>query len=115
MIRRAAVHIAKSVLLLVFLAMVIGTAHADAIDGEWCFSDGRRMRIEGPKITTPAGIETRGEYHRHSFAYEGPVGDPEAGQVILMELLNEEEVRLTRVKSGQPSPHQIWRRCQVTS
>jgi hypothetical protein len=108
-------RIARLVLPLVFLASAIGAVHADAIDGEWCFSDGRRMRIEGPKITTPAGVETRGEYHRHSFAYEGPVGDPEVGQVILMQLLNEEEVQLTRVKDGQPSPHQIWRRCQVTS
>jgi hypothetical protein len=108
-------RIATLVLPLVFLAAGIGAAQADAIDGEWCFSDGRRMRIEGPKITTPAGIETRGEYHRHSFAYEGPAGDPEVGQVILMQPLNEEEVQLTRVKGGQPSPHQIWRRCQVTS
>jgi hypothetical protein len=108
-------RIAKLVLPLIFFAGAIDLAHADAIDGEWCSPDGRHMRIEGPKITTPAGIETRGDYHRHSFAYEGPAGDPEAGQIILMELLNEEEVRLTRVKDGQPSPHQIWRRCQVTS
>lgn len=68
-----------------------------------------------PENHHPAGIKTQSEYHRHSFAYEGPAGDPEAGQIILMELLNEEEVRLTRVKDGQPGPHQIWRRCQVTS
>jgi hypothetical protein len=101
--------------LIFFFASAIGAARADAIDGEWCSPQGRHMRIEGPRITTPAGIETHGEYHRHSFAYEGPTGDPEAGQIILMQLLNEEEVRVTHVKDGQPGPNQIWRRCQVTS
>ena len=30
-------------------------AHADAIDGDWCRADGKRMSIHGPAIVTPGG------------------------------------------------------------
>ena len=42
---------------------------ADAIDGDWCKADGKRMKIRGPEIFTPGGNQTRGDYSRHSFSY----------------------------------------------
>src|SRR5690348_7437744 len=39
-------------------------ALADAIDGHWCFPDGKRMFIQGPAITTPDGSRIQGEYGR---------------------------------------------------
>src|SRR5262245_46146015 len=35
-------------------------ACADAIDGQWCYPDGRRFSIRGPEIVTPAGTRMRG-------------------------------------------------------
>ena len=42
-------------------------ALADAIDGDWCRSDGKRMTIRGPAIVTPGGRQTNGDYNRHFF------------------------------------------------
>src|SRR5262245_15752432 len=51
------------------------SAHADAIDGDWCHSNGKRMSIRGPAIITPVGQETRGNYTRHFFSYVIPGGE----------------------------------------
>ena len=39
-------------------AMLLTSVHislADAIDGDWCKADGKRMKIRGPEIVTPGG------------------------------------------------------------
>jgi hypothetical protein len=100
---------------LLAIMLLSAPARADAIDGEWCSGDGRRMTIDGPRIVSPGGIETQGNYHRHSFAYEIPAGDPQAGVQVIMQLLNEEQVRVTEIAKGVPGDPRIWRRCQVTS
>ena len=91
-----------------------GVARADAIDGNWCSAEGKRMSIEGPAITTPAGTQWHGNYNRHYFTYEVPASDPGAGQTVYMALLNENTVRLTRAadaQAAQTSPTEIWHRC----
>ena len=61
-------------------ACTIGSsARADVIDGNWCGPDGRVFTITGPRIVTPAGTATTGDYSRHSFAYVVPASDPGAG------------------------------------
>jgi hypothetical protein len=50
------------------LCLAGSPAKADAIDGDWCFADGRHFSIRGPRITTPAGRETQGDYSRHAFS-----------------------------------------------
>jgi hypothetical protein len=87
-------------------------AHADAIDGEWCLG-GNHLAIEGPKIRTPGGNTINGDYSRHGFRYVVPAGETDAGAEIVMILLNEETVQLSR-NPGSPTP-EIWRRCKVTS
>jgi len=42
---------AVSVVLFGFIQPVF----ADAIDGDWCRADGKRMTIRGPAIVTPGG------------------------------------------------------------
>ena len=101
---------------LVVAAVVLptGPAWADAIDGAWCHTDGRRMTIRGPKIVTPGGTRMTGNYDRHAFAYTVPKAEPGAGAAISMILVDENTVRLTLgAKSGGSSdaPVQIWRRC----
>ncbi len=105
----------RLVLPLLFISLTAARAEADAIDGEWCAADGKRLLIQGPEIVTPEGRKVTGVYHRHSFIYEGQAGSAEYGQVIYMDLLSEEEMRLVRVKDGETSAAQLWRRCQVTS
>ncbi len=90
---------------LVILSM---PARADAIDGDWCASDGRHFSIKGPAITTPGGNTIQGNYRRHSFSYVVPPGEASAGQPIAMLLLNEEKVA---VQTGNRS--EVWDRCKA--
>jgi hypothetical protein len=87
-------------------------AHADRIDGEWCFST-QSLQIEGPTIRTPGGAKISGTYSRHNFSYVVPAPEPEAGAEIDMQLLSEEAMVLTRKKGGKPE--ETWKRCRVTS
>jgi hypothetical protein len=54
-------------------------AWADAIDGNWCFADGRRLSIQGADLVTPGGKYMTGDYDRHAFAYVAPDGENSAG------------------------------------
>src|SRR5262245_59125838 len=92
------------------LTMVASAAHADAIDGNWCSSDGKVMTIEGPQIVTPGGTAATGSYSRHAFAYVVPANEQGGGTEVRLILLNEETVR----RVAGPGP-EIWRRCDVTS
>lgn len=98
-----------------FGVLVAAPAIADRIDGDWCSATGLHLRIEGPRITIPSGAEITGEYDRHGFRYDGPEGDPEAGQTIVMRQLSEEEMLLRRIVGGQAQPVENWRRCQAIS
>lgn len=90
-------------------------AFADAIDGEWCSAKGENLMITGSRIRLPSGAVIEGQYRRHEFAYQIPAGEPDAGQVIYMELLSEESMNLYRLKDGAPGAAEPWRRCNVTS
>jgi hypothetical protein len=89
------------------LATGAGPALADAIDGSWCSEDGRRIVIEGPSGTTPAGVQIRGDYTRHSFAFTMPPPEGDAGAAVAMMLQGETRVQVT---IGSTVP-QVWRRC----
>jgi hypothetical protein len=95
-------------------ALAAQVARADAIDGHWCSADGKRMEIEGPAITTPAGTQWHGNYNRHYFTYEVPPADPGAGQTVYMALQNENTVHITMAadaQSAQKSAVEVWHRC----
>jgi len=97
---------------------VAGVARADAIDGNWCANDGRSLSIAGPRIVTPAGRTTTGDYDRHAFSYRVPDGEPGAGAIIAMTLLDEYtmNLRVAAAGGGEPGPVQVWKRCtRVTS
>lgn len=99
-----------SLLLAAALLLPAGTARADAIDGEWCFTDGRHFSINGPQIVTPMGKRLDGNYSRHAFSYVAPPGEAEAGATVAMTLVNENTVHL-RTEAGSAAPVQVWRRC----
>jgi hypothetical protein len=85
-------------------------ARADAVDGDWCREDGKRMSIHGPDIVTPAGQRTRGDYTRHYFTYVVPAGEAGAGETVAITLLSE---YLAHARQGSDAaPVQVWRRCQ---
>lgn len=103
-------------ILLAFAALAAAPpAFADAIDGEWCSPKGENLMIAGSKIRLPSGAVIEGRYRRHEFAYQVPAGEPDAGQVIYMDLLNEESMNLFHIKDGVPGAAEPWRRCNVTS
>lgn len=85
------------------LAFAVAPARADAIDGNWCFTDGRRITINGPDVVIPNGTRMRGNYDRHHFSYT-----PAGGAPVNMTLQGEFAVT---VREGD-GPTQIWRRCQ---
>jgi hypothetical protein len=93
-------------------AMLLTSVHislADAIDGDWCKADGKRMKIRGPEIVTPGGNQTRGDYTRHSFSYVVPPGEAGAGESVSITLLSE---YLAHARQGSDTaPIQVWNRC----
>lgn len=95
----------------VSLLLAASPARADAIDGQWCLG-AKSFEIEGPNIRTPSGVRSIGNYDRHGFEYVVPAGEADAGMKIVMQLVNEEAVRLTR---GSALPPEIWRRCKPIS
>lgn len=86
-----------------------GQALADAIDGDWCRTDGKRMSIRGPAIVTPGGQQTTGDYSRHAFSYIIPAGEAGAGATVSIQLLSE---YLAHARQAADAPVQEWRRCQ---
>ena len=90
------------------LLFFVEPAFADAIDGNWCHTDGRRFSIRGPEIITPGGKTMEGNYSRHWFSYVVPVPEPGTGQTIFMTLLNENTVHL---RLGEASAPETWVRC----
>ncbi len=108
-------HLFRMAAALVACSLIpIGAASADAIDGDWCASDGRHLTIEGPRVTTPAGKRMEGNYSRHNFEYVVPAPEPAEGQTVFMVLQGETMVHL-RVAADRAAaaqlPPQIWRRC----
>jgi hypothetical protein len=87
------------------------TARADAIDGDWCAPDGRRLSILGPAIITPGGARITGNYSRHHFRYVAPKTEPGAGETVEMSLRSEEEVW---VLPRHDAPVEAWYRCPNT-
>ena len=85
-------------------------ARADAIDGQWCLGSSH-FEISGRNIRTPGGNAITGNYDRHGFDYVVPANEEGAGTQIVMALLNEETVRLTR---GASAP-ETWKRCKPVS
>jgi hypothetical protein len=92
------------------LAALATPARADAIDGDWCRADGKRMSIHGPDIVTPGGKQWHGNYTRHFFSYVIPEGEPGAGSMVSITLLSE---YLAHAREGSTDAAiQEWRRCQ---
>ena len=91
------------------LGLLVSPAFADAIDGNWCHSDGRRFTIRGPEIVTPGGKHMEGNYGRHSFSYTAP--EPGAGQNIMMTLVNENTVHLRQGEAVPAAAPEVWVRC----
>ena len=104
-------QIPTSVAIACFLLLGFSTAAlADAIDGDWCHSNGKRMSIHGPEIVTPGGKQTRGDYSRHFFSYVVPAGEAGTGETVSITLLGE---YLAHARQGAAdAPVQEWRRCQ---
>ena len=101
--------------LLIFLVAIgmllqTGIGHADAIDGDWCSTDGMRMSIRGEKITTPGGKQIEGNYSRHAFDYVIPAGENGSGDVVNI-VLRGEYLALSRQGPAE-GPLREWHRCK---
>ncbi len=87
-------------------------ASADAIDGNWCFADGRRMSIQGSDLVTPGGKHMTGDYDRHAFAYVAPAGENGAGSKVFMVLIDDDTMQLAMGAAPSASGKgEVWRRC----
>ena len=91
------------------LPLAAGAARADAIDGDWCRADGKRISIRGPEIVTPGGQRIQGLYARHYFEYVIPAGEAGANDKVFITLQNEQ---LAHARQGAAdAPVQAWIRC----
>jgi len=91
------------------VAIAATPARADAIDGDWCHSDGRHFSIRGPDIVTPGGARLQGEYARHGFSYRPSAPERGAGGTVAMRLVNENTVHLRYGDAGDAP--EVWLRC----
>ena len=89
-----------------------GTGRADAIDGDWCSTDGLRMTIHAEKIITPGGSQIEGNYSRHAFDYVVPPGENGSGDVVSI-ILRGEYLALSR-QGPADRPMREWHRCKET-
>jgi len=108
-------HLSRGVQFATLGLLVLSTqsAHADAIDGNWCSDGGRRLSIVGPTVVTPGGAQLEGSYSRHSFIYTAPATEPDGGQEVTMRLLNDTAVQI-QFGSGT-AKIQTWHRCTATT
>jgi hypothetical protein len=93
-------------------AAATGPGRADAIDGDWCSTDGMRMSIRAEKITTPGGSQIEGNYSRHTFDYVVPPGENGSGEIVNI-ILRGEYLALSRQGSAD-APMREWHRCKET-
>jgi hypothetical protein len=100
-------HSAALVLALM-LAGLPAVVRADAIDGQWCHPDGKRIEISGPRIRTPGGARIEGNYDRHAFSYVIPAAEAGAGGTVAMRLINDNVMHLRPPASSEV---QVWNRC----
>ena len=94
------------------LLLQTGVSHADAIDGDWCSANGKRMSILGEKITTPGGNRINGNYSRHAFDYVVPAGESGSGEIVNI-ILRSEYLAISR-QGPADGPATEWRRCKET-
>lgn len=90
-----------------------GSAHADAIDGDWC-RGADHFNIEGSTILTPGRNKLEGVYNRYRFAYIAPANEPGAGGEVRMVMIRDEEV-VHLQRAGQTGDPEVWRRCKPIS
>jgi hypothetical protein len=96
------------------LMVISSKAHADAIDGDWCYA-AQNLNIQGERIRTPAGSEAAGNYSRHAFDYIVPANETGAGTTVSMQLLGEETMSLTRASAIAVNAPEVWKRCKPIS
>ena len=94
------------------MLLQIGVGHADAIDGNWCAANGKRMSILGEKMTTPGGNRINGNYSRHAFDYVVPAGEDGSGESVSI-ILRGEYLAISR-QGPADAPATEWRRCKET-
>ena len=99
------------------IIIAAGPAQADGLDGIWCSPDGRRITVDGLAVVSPGGQPATGVYGTVDFSFPVPEGEPDAGAVIWMKLVDENTARVSTVseQQGEPPPHGRWRRCAYTS
>ena len=103
---------ARLLILLVATGLLLqtGVGHADAIDGDWCSTDGMRMSIHGEKITIPSGKQIQGNYSRHAFDYVVPAG--KTAQVMSSVFSYGESILRYRTKGQSKGFRKEWHRCK---
>lgn len=89
------------------------SAHADAIDGDWC-RNADHFNIEGSTILTPGRNKIEGVYNRYRFAYIDPANELGAGGEIRMVMIRGEEI-VHLQRAGQTGEPEVWRRCKPIS
>lgn len=83
-----------------FLLLPAAPALADRIDGNWCFTAGRHLSIDGLAIVTPGGTSMKGDYDRHGFRYVAPAGEADVGAQVDMMQFDDDTIQVVTTPPG---------------
>lgn len=99
------------------LAVSLGSAWGDTVDGEWCSADGRRIEIEGANVTTPDGSKTIGNYDAHHYLFTMPPSEQNGGAKVDIVLVTDDTIHIRYIQEsvGETALRpELWVRCKTT-
>lgn len=103
--------------IMAFVADVLFALETGDLDGQWCSSAGKTIRVNGTNIIAANGLPAIASYSRNALSFIEPRKDGRDGPEIWMERKGPDAVRVSTVSALQkePPPHDLWTRCRAIS
>jgi hypothetical protein len=90
-----------------------GQKYVQALDGDWCQADGKRLSVKGADVVLPGGKPLRADYARTYASWVVPQGEQNAGMTVTMMLVGSDRAH-TREGAADTPPLE-WRRCPASA
>jgi len=90
-----------------------GQNYVQALDGDWCHADGKRLSVKGADVVLPGGKPLRADYARTYASWVVPAGEQNAGMTVTMMLVGADRAH-TREGAADTPPLE-WRRCPANA
>ena len=106
----------KAIVAALFICLSLpahGQNYVQALDGDWCHADGKRLSVKGADIVLPGGKPLRADYARTYASWVVPQGEQNAGMTVTMMLVGSDRAH-TREGAADTPPLE-WRRCPANA